>query len=575
MRNYEDLPMRGQFPGGLDGDALVMAAEAGATVRTIPRILAIFMGYDVPASDGKPAAFRSAGTHELPLPHSMVVNDAGRRFGDEAFFQHLLNALRDFDVATHRLRNLPCYFVFSRGYVEKYGFGGAPAGQRAGLRSARRAHRGTGEHLGSIRPASRRRSRASTGSSMPARDADFGRGALAWSRSYAGDARNANPNLGRLEPPFYGVRLHPTGGMSAGLLTTVDAQVLGVRGEPIPGLYASGDCSAHVDMGVGQQAGISLGRMLIHGLAAAEHLRRAATRNEAGMIARGRFLQRRARRRRVPAIARAADPPSITVGIPPGYQGAIVDYAQQQGFFTAAGLDARIQVLNSGAIVATAVTGGSLELRRGQRRFAGIGAAARASAADRRAGDAHPVGAVRRRAARAEELADSQRRRPERKNDRDRRAQDGPARGVPRMARQARRRSEEREDVRDAAPRYGGGARCRPDRRGDHGRTVHHEGAAGESARSRSRSKTRSRSRCCFSRCAATRRGSRRTPRPPSSSPGRSAPRPSGARLTSKECRALLATSMKLEPAVANAMYLPLLTTTSSRARSHRSSTSC
>ncbi len=29
-----------------------------------------------------------------------------------------------------------------------------------------------------------------------------------------------------------------------------------------------------------------------------------------------------------------------------------------------------------------------------------------------------------------------------------------------------------------------------------------------------------------------------------------------------KECRALLATSMKLEPAVANAMYLPLLTTT-------------
>jgi 3-oxosteroid 1-dehydrogenase len=276
MKNYEDLPMRGQFPGGLDGDALVMAAEAGATVRTIPRILAIFMGYDVPASDGTPAAFRSAGTHELPLPHSMVVNDAGRRFGDEAFFQHLLNALRDFDVATHRLRNLPCYFVFGRGYVEKYGFGGAPAGSVPAFVARAERIEALAEQL-AIDPTGLAAEVARFNGFVDAGvDADFGRGALVWSRSYAGDARNANPNLGRLEPPFYGVRLHPTGGMSAGLLTTVDAQVLGVRGEPIPGLYASGDCSAHVDMGVGQQAGISLGRMLIHGLAAARHLRRAA-----------------------------------------------------------------------------------------------------------------------------------------------------------------------------------------------------------------------------------------------------------------------------------------------------------
>jgi hypothetical protein len=58
-------------------------------------VLAIFIGYEVPAGDGKPASFRSAGTHELPLPHSMVVNAAGRRFGDEAFFHKVLNALRD------------------------------------------------------------------------------------------------------------------------------------------------------------------------------------------------------------------------------------------------------------------------------------------------------------------------------------------------------------------------------------------------------------------------------------------------------------------------------------------------
>jgi NitT/TauT family transport system substrate-binding protein len=79
------------------------------------------------------------------------------------------------------------------------------------------------------------------------------------------------------------------------------------------------------------------------------------------MIARGRFLAATGVAAALPSMVRAADPVTITVGIPPGYQGAIVDYAQQQGYFTAAGLDARIQVLNSGAIVATAVTGGSLD----------------------------------------------------------------------------------------------------------------------------------------------------------------------------------------------------------------------
>ena len=80
------------------------------------------------------------------------------------------------------------------------------------------------------------------------------------------------------------------------------------------------------------------------------------------MIARGRFVAAAgAALAAVPATARAADLVSITVGIPPGYQGAIVDYAQQQGYFQAAGLAAHVQVLNSGAVVATAVTGGSLD----------------------------------------------------------------------------------------------------------------------------------------------------------------------------------------------------------------------
>jgi 3-oxosteroid 1-dehydrogenase len=277
VRDYEDLPLISQFPDLLTGDSLIMAAEIGAKIRTISSLLAIFLGYDVPASDGKPASFRSAGTHELPLPHSMVVNDAGRRFGDEAFFQKLLNALGNFDIPTHRFTNMPCFFIFSRAFVEKYGFAGAGAGKapafvaRAGTAAELAAQLGV-DSSGLAAEVERFNAFAASGT-----DADFGRGNLAWSRSYGGDARNANANLGSLEPPFYGVRLHPTGGASAGLLTNVHAQVIGQRGDPIDGLYASGDCSARVDMGMGQQAGISLGRMLIFGLAAAKHMSRTGS----------------------------------------------------------------------------------------------------------------------------------------------------------------------------------------------------------------------------------------------------------------------------------------------------------
>lgn len=278
IHDYEELPLVGQFPGGLTGDGLVMAAEIGAKVRAIPHVLAIFLGYEVPAADGRTAAFRSAGTHELPLPHSMVVNDAGRRFADEAFFHSVLNALHEFDVSKHRYTNLPCFFILSRAYVEKYGFAGAGVGNVPTWVARGERIEDVASQLGIDASGLSAEVARFNAFVEGGRDEDFGRGELAWSRSYGGDARNANPNLGRLDPPFYGVRLHPTGGASAGLLTNIDGQVVGHRGTPIEGLYASGDCSAHVDMGMGQQAGISLGRMLIFGFAAARHMARLVER---------------------------------------------------------------------------------------------------------------------------------------------------------------------------------------------------------------------------------------------------------------------------------------------------------
>lgn len=77
------------------------------------------------------------------------------------------------------------------------------------------------------------------------------------------------------------------------------------------------------------------------------------------------FLATAAAALATPAAVQAApgDPSSpLAIGIPPGYMGAIVDYALDRGYFKSAGLEVRTTTLNSGAAIAAAVTGGSLDL---------------------------------------------------------------------------------------------------------------------------------------------------------------------------------------------------------------------
>ena len=271
VKNFDDIPFHNQFPETLNGDALIMASEIGAAVRVIPRQLTLFLGYETRAADGG-LKFRSAGTQELPFPHSMVVNQAGRRFGDESFFQKLLGALRDFDVPAHRYSNLPCFYIFSRQFVGRYSFAGARPGTVPDYVARAETPEALAELLGIDPSGLRTEIERFNALVATGHDDDFGRGDAPWSRYYGGDLTYATPNLGTLEAPFYGIRLHPTGMSSGGLLTNAHAQVIDMRGRLIPGLYASGDCAAYIDFGVGFQAGLSLGRSMIFGLAAVEDM---------------------------------------------------------------------------------------------------------------------------------------------------------------------------------------------------------------------------------------------------------------------------------------------------------------
>jgi 3-oxosteroid 1-dehydrogenase len=80
------------------------------------------------------------------------------------------------------------------------------------------------------------------------KDLEHGRGDAEYDRYYADPRIKPNPCLAPIvEPPFYAMRIDPGDfGTHGGLVTNTDAQVLRADGNPVPGLYAVGNCAAAI-----------------------------------------------------------------------------------------------------------------------------------------------------------------------------------------------------------------------------------------------------------------------------------------------------------------------------------------
>ena len=106
-------------------------------------------------------------------------------------------------------------------------------------------------------------------------DKDFGKGQFPWANFMTGDLTNKpNANMGPLErAPFYCLKLtiNSVGINSAGLKTNKNAEVMHVRGRPIPGLYAAGNTAAALDTGAGYQSGFACTRGMVWSYIAAKH----------------------------------------------------------------------------------------------------------------------------------------------------------------------------------------------------------------------------------------------------------------------------------------------------------------
>jgi 3-oxosteroid 1-dehydrogenase len=105
------------------------------------------------------------------------------------------------------------------------------------------------------------------------KDLEFGRGEAAYDRYYADPSIKPNPCLAPItEPPFYAMRIEPGDfGTHGGLQTNTDARVLSQAGEPIPGLYAVGNCAAAV-LPTYPGPGATLGPAMTFAWQAARHI---------------------------------------------------------------------------------------------------------------------------------------------------------------------------------------------------------------------------------------------------------------------------------------------------------------
>ena len=296
VASFEGLPgWMSQCPTSNTGDGLALGTEVGGAVHLIRNNMGLFLGFGIPLKDkAAEPEFHLAGIIELCSPHTMVVNQSGGRFADEAYFQGMIPSLRYFNPLTHSHSNLPCFLIFDAHYATKYSFAGRPAGaEMPGWLAQDTTIPGLAKRLG-IDPqgleetVERFNTFARSGS-----DTDFKRGELAWRLAKPDAPLGVNPSLGEISQcPFYGIELHPSALGSAGLLTNSSAQVLNQRREAIAGLYATGNTAAHTEFGAGYQAGYTLASSMTFGYLAVEHMLQTAP-----MLAQAAKPQQRARHR--------------------------------------------------------------------------------------------------------------------------------------------------------------------------------------------------------------------------------------------------------------------------------------
>lgn len=261
----------------VDGAHLRLAGPLGARIARVPD--PTNLGFLMPDEEHDNGSRLGRGSIPfMGLPHTIVVNQKGRRFANEAFYRSLYYAVDQIDGATQSHPNFPCWAIMDAQARAKYPFGSAMPGEELSVEGTVKADTLTelAALIGVDADGLADTVTAFNGYAERGEDPEFGRGRFPWGAAMSGDlGHRPNPNLGALnEGPYYAVALQRLGGggiTGTGLLADVHARVLGWDDRPLDGLYVAGNACARMDTGALMQSGLSNARGLTQGYLAARH----------------------------------------------------------------------------------------------------------------------------------------------------------------------------------------------------------------------------------------------------------------------------------------------------------------
>jgi 3-oxosteroid 1-dehydrogenase len=217
---------------------------------------------------------------ERALPGSIIVNQAGQRYMNEAASYHIAGQEM---LRCHSAESptIPSWFLFDGTWRRTYPLGplipGVPdALQQANMKAVliRAASWEELAHKTRLPPLTLKATLERFNElARQGVDRDFHRGESVYDRYYGDPRVKPNPTLRALDtPPYYAVEIVPGDiGTNGGLATNESAQVLDEQGAAIPGLYACGNIAATVMGHSYPAAGATLGPGMTFGYLAARH----------------------------------------------------------------------------------------------------------------------------------------------------------------------------------------------------------------------------------------------------------------------------------------------------------------
>ena len=217
---------------------------------------------------------------ERNLPGSIIVNQAGRRFMNEALpYVEATHAIYEGEATG--VGHVPSWMVIDQRYRNRYLFAGLGPRQpfpgrwlKEGVVVKASTLAELAEKIGVPADTLTATIERFNGFAETGVDEDFHRGESAYDKYYSDPTVKPNPSLHAIDQaPFYAVKIVPGDlGTKGGLVTDERARVLRPDGSVISGLYAAGNASSAVMGRTYAGPGATIGPALVFGYLAAEDI---------------------------------------------------------------------------------------------------------------------------------------------------------------------------------------------------------------------------------------------------------------------------------------------------------------